>query len=1077
MNCTGGCFVWSVVFGKMRRIALLLLAATPNFAAPAVTFYRNIAPIVYHSCAPCHRPGEPGPFPLLTYQDVSKRGRQIVTVIKSHYMPPWLPEPGYGDFQDQRRLSDEQIQLIEQWVSEGAPAGSPADAPPRPHFTPGWQLGTPDLVLHASAPYHLPASGPDNYWNFVLPMNLPGTRWVKAIEIRPGNTRAVHHANALVDRSGASLAEEKTPGSGFPGMDLSIESDTFDPDSHFMFWKPGGMPWVEPDGMAWRADPGNYLVLNVHMQTTGKPELVQPSVGLYFTDHPGTRYPMLIQLENDSALDIPPGDPDFLIKDDFTVPMDLDVLGVYPHAHYLGHLLEGYATLPNGRRQWLLRIPNWDVNWQAVYRYKTPVFLPKGTVISMRYHYDNSAHNPRNPNQPPKRVRGGNQATDEMGHLWLQVLPRGGRDRRMELQEALMRHRLDKYPGDYLAQFNLGALMLARGKPADGIPLLRAAVASRPDQSVALNTLGAALLETGHASEATAMFERALAANPRYTNARYNLANALAEQQQWAPAAAQFRKVLEENPADEGAQRHLAEVLQAEGPGSPPAPDPYQAGIQAYSRRQYAEAIVWFEKAASGPHGLVAQFMAGNAGLAAHLEERARQAFAAVFQVAPDSAAARLLTAQMMLRARQEQAAVQEVTHALQLDPRLPQAHYLLGEDALARGDAARAAAEFQKEIEINPGFAMAYYRLGDACTRSGDWTQAIASLERSVWLDPNSTGPYVLLGKAYMHQGRGADGEAALHHALAMDPRNREAQAALQAGPSEPPAKEPPPAKPAAPLDPSYVQGVDSYHRHDYLAASQSLQQAVASMPAVSVQYQETLEMIGRSEYLAGHKAAAIPWLEKARAAGRHSAELSFVLGNCYLQQQQMAKARAALAATFGVPADSPAARLFTAQMLIRMEMEDEALREIQDSQLPGAHFMLGEIAIYHAQIDRATRELQHEIALNPDFAMAYYRLGDAYTRREQWDAAIPPLQRAIWLNPTYSGPYILLGKACWKTGDFAEAERLLRLALQMDPRNASAHYILGRTLIQAGHAEEGKKVLERWEALRQDAAAKTSP
>jgi len=200
-----------------------------------------------------------------------------------------------------------------------------------------------------------------------------------------------------------------------------------------------------------------------------------------------------------------------------------------------------------------------------VYRYKAPVFLPKGSVVSMRFQYDNSDANPRNPNHPAKRVRGGNQATDEMGHLWLQVLPRGAGDRRMELQGALMRHRLEKYPGDFSAHFNLGALELARGRAAEAMAHLRAAVEARPEQPVALNTLGAALLTAGNAADATGMFERALRANPQYTNARYNLANALAEQQQWERAAAQFRQVLNESPGDPGASEHLGEVLRLWG--------------------------------------------------------------------------------------------------------------------------------------------------------------------------------------------------------------------------------------------------------------------------------------------------------------------------------------------------------------------------------------------------------------------------------------------------------------------------------------------------------------------------------
>lgn len=546
-------------------LPLVVMTAARPGNAEEVTFYKQISPIVYHSCAPCHRPGEAGPFSLLSYEDVKKHATQIAVVTKRRYMPPWLPEARHGEFQDEQRLSDAEIRTIEQWVGEGARAGDPADEAPAPKFTPGWQLGTPDLVLRAQRPFALRADGPDEYWNFVLPLKLAGTRWVKAIEIRPGNARAVHHANVLIDRSRSARTEEKTPGAGFGGMDLSIEADTFDPDSHFLFWKPGGVPWEEPDGMAWRADSATDLVLNVHMQPSGKPELVQPSVGLYFTNHPGTKLPMLVQLEHDGALDIPAGARDFAVSDDFTVPMDMDVLAVYPHAHYLGHLLEGYATLPDGSRKWLIRIPDWDVNWQAVYRYQAPVFLPKGSVVSMRFHYDNSDANPRNPNHPAKRVRGGNQATDEMGHLWLQVLPRGVEDRRKELQEAIMRHRLDKYPGDFSAHFNLGALELTRGNVAEATAHLRAAVEARPEQPVALNTLGAALLTAGNASPATGMFERALRANPQYTNARYNLANALAEQQQWEQAAAQFRQVLNESPGDAGAREHLGEVLRLWG--------------------------------------------------------------------------------------------------------------------------------------------------------------------------------------------------------------------------------------------------------------------------------------------------------------------------------------------------------------------------------------------------------------------------------------------------------------------------------------------------------------------------------
>ncbi len=195
---------------------------------------------------------------------------------------------------------------------------------------------------------------------------------------------------------------------------------------------------------------------------------------------------------------------DFPVSDDFRLPMDADILAVYPHAHYLGKLLEAYATLPGGARKWLVRIPDWDPNWQAVYYYREPVFLPKGSVISMRYHYDNSAGNVRNPNHPPIRVKGGDQSTDEMAHLWLQVLPRGAGDRRRELQEAVMEHRLAKSPDDFVARMNLGAVMLSRLNPQGAVSMLEAAVRIDPNRVEARNMLGLALSQTGRTREAAA---------------------------------------------------------------------------------------------------------------------------------------------------------------------------------------------------------------------------------------------------------------------------------------------------------------------------------------------------------------------------------------------------------------------------------------------------------------------------------------------------------------------------------------------------------------------------------------------
>lgn len=539
----------------MSRLLALLALAFP-LAAATVTYNRDIAPILAHSCAPCHRPGQAGPFPLLNYESAYKRAAQIAAVTHSRYMPPWLPEHGYGDFADELRLTAQQIQTIAAWVAEGAPRGEgePVAAPAAESA-----LGKPNLVIQAERPFTVPASGQDVYWNFVFRSAIEKTRYVQAIEIDPGNRRVVHHANLLVDRAASQ------PIAGFPGMDLAIMRSPFDPDGNFLFWKPGSAPHVEPDGFAWRLDPGNELILNVHMRPSGKPEEVRPSVALYFTDRPQTHFPLLVQMENDNALDIPAGARDFTVGDDFRLPLDADILAVYPHAHDLGKLLEAYATLPNGKRQWLVRIPNWDPNWQAVYYYREPVFLPRGSVISMRYHYDNSAANVRNPNHPPRRVQAGNQAADEMAHLWLEVLPRGGGDHRRELQEAVMRHRLQKHPHDFTARMNLGALLLSQLRPQDAVSMLQAAVRLDPSRVEARNMLGLALAQTGRAREASGQFALAVQANPDFFSARVNLAAVELKLGALDDAIANLRILARAQPENETIRQRLAEALAGRG--------------------------------------------------------------------------------------------------------------------------------------------------------------------------------------------------------------------------------------------------------------------------------------------------------------------------------------------------------------------------------------------------------------------------------------------------------------------------------------------------------------------------------
>jgi tetratricopeptide (TPR) repeat protein len=573
MNSSGRTIVTCLLgFGSASVAAYFSHGSTarpPTPAAQQVTFNRDIAPILFRYCAPCHRPGEAGPFPLLTYADAKARARQIAAVTSKRFMPPWLPEPQELKFADELRLTEQQIGLIQKWVEQGAVEGSPADLSPAPRFVPGWQLGRPDEIVEAEKPYTLAPSGSDMYWNFIFKTPVDRTRWLRAIEIRPGGKRVVHHANILVDRNQSARRMEASPGAGFAGMELKIESETFDPDSHFLFWKPGTVPRPEPEGMSLRLDKGTDLVLNMHLQPSGKPEKIQPSLGLYFTEKPATLFPLLLQLENDRQLDIPPGEKRFLVTDEFTLPVDVDLLAIYPHAHYLGKDLKAVANLPGGAAKTLIHVPQWDLNWQAVYRYANPVILPKGTTISMRYVYDNSSDNPANPNDPPRRVVAGNRSSDEMAHLWLQVLPHAlynaALDPRMLLQEAMAQHKLEKNPADFEAHYNLAAMLQRRGAQDDAIKHFELAVRLRPEDATANNALGASLLAARRIGEAIPYLQAALRAQPDNFDAHYNLANALVSQDKFLEAIEHYRAAVSLHPDDANAEANLGGALAETG--------------------------------------------------------------------------------------------------------------------------------------------------------------------------------------------------------------------------------------------------------------------------------------------------------------------------------------------------------------------------------------------------------------------------------------------------------------------------------------------------------------------------------
>lgn len=317
--------------------------------------------------------------------------------------------------------------------------------------------------------------------------------------------------------------------------------------------------------MALRLDPGDDLVLNTHLQPSGKPERIEPTLGLYFSDEPATKFPMLLELQNDLALDIPPGAAQFPVSDEFTITADVDLLAIYPHAHYLGKELRASAKLPDGTLEALIFIPRWDLNWQAVFYYAEPVFLPKGSVVSMQYLYDNSEANLANPFHPPQRVQGGNRTTDEMAHLWLQVLPRGTPEQQEEarrsLQESLARHDIARNPADFAAQYNLAAMLQVRGEISEALPHYRAAVQLRPHDAIANNALGGVLLAMGNPAEALEPLETAARSQPNYFPAHYNLGNAFASLGRFSDAIGEFQTAARLDPSDSMAEANWGAAL------------------------------------------------------------------------------------------------------------------------------------------------------------------------------------------------------------------------------------------------------------------------------------------------------------------------------------------------------------------------------------------------------------------------------------------------------------------------------------------------------------------------------------
>jgi hypothetical protein len=396
---------------------LLLVFSNAAQSAPA-TFNKDIAPIIYHNCSPCHRSGEAAPFSLLSYEDVSKKSATIAKVTTKRLMPPWKAEPASYPYRDDRRITDHEIELIQDWVKAGKPEGNAADKPEPPKFTSGWQLGEPDLIVEMPAAYHVPADGPDIYRNIPVPMGLTEDKWLTAIVMKPSARAVVHHVLYFADPNG-KIHEKPQQGSepGFSGMRVGNGAIGIGG------WAVGGQPHFYPADLGLHLAKNSDLVVQYHFHPTGKPEAEKSLVGLYFAkkapDRTLTRIQMPPHYSLFSGLDIPPGEKDFVLRDSFTLPIAIDGVGLSAHAHYIAKQMKMTATLPTGETKTLLFIKDWDFAWQDAYYFKDFVSLPKGTRLDAEIHWDNSADNPHNPSSPPVRVIWGEESKDEMGSISL----------------------------------------------------------------------------------------------------------------------------------------------------------------------------------------------------------------------------------------------------------------------------------------------------------------------------------------------------------------------------------------------------------------------------------------------------------------------------------------------------------------------------------------------------------------------------------------------------------------------------------------------------------------------------------
>ena len=391
-------------FFALPLASALALAAAPKEKSSSLTYTKDVAPILNNRCVECHRPGEIAPMSLLSYKQVRPWAAAIKEKVLGRTMPPWLADPHYGQFKNDRRMTQAEIDTIARWADSGAPEGRPQDLPKLPDFVEGWSIGKPDVVVSLLEEVDVPAEGVVPYKYYKVPSNFTEDKWVEAAEIRAGNRSLVHHVIVFIQEPVTAAK---------PAADSGVR------DNLLVGFAPGEQPKVYPPGTAKLVKAGSTFMFQMHYTPNGKAGKDKTYVGLRFAKAPVT-HRALTGRALTMNFAIPPGDPNYEVKSSWTAKEDARIRGFMPHMHLRGKDFTYTAVYPDGRSEVVLSVPKYDFNWQLIYELKEPLFLPKGSRLDCVAHFDNSPNNKFNPD-PSKTVKWGDQTWEEMMIGWFDL--------------------------------------------------------------------------------------------------------------------------------------------------------------------------------------------------------------------------------------------------------------------------------------------------------------------------------------------------------------------------------------------------------------------------------------------------------------------------------------------------------------------------------------------------------------------------------------------------------------------------------------------------------------------------------